>query len=250
MLSKMFRNLYSLLLLPMVFENWIKVFWYLGITIQKGSQRKGLLSLRSGQKLKIRLSHRYDMECYGRNAYLPSFLQVPDGPVILDIGASIGDFTVKCTSSFKNATVLSFKPDPDAFAMLQENVRINGLKNRIHPFQLGVTATEGECMIKDISYDSVTVEEIFRKNRLDRCDLLKMDIEGCEYEVFRSLSEKVLQRINAITMECHVFDGGKDLTDLIRRLKQSGFTIKTTQINMYKTCYLYAKQCVTSSPEK
>jgi len=229
-----------------IFRNTASVIWYLTLVLSKRSlaERERFVMLRRGPTLKIRLSTIHDigsiLECFKRKAYFPCFLQIPKNPVILDIGASIGDFSVLSALKFKNATVFSFEPAQDAFKLLKENILINGFVNRIKPYQFGVTSTTKPLEIEGRFHTTVTIDQIFQKTGIERIDLLKMDIEGYEYEIFSKIGRDTLDRISAITMECHVLQRGERLRELVNCLQRAGFLVKTTRINAYKTAYLYA----------
>ncbi|MBI3608077.1 MAG: FkbM family methyltransferase [Nitrospirae bacterium] len=108
---------------------------YLSANSKQGT---GLVILKGGQKLRIRLKHLYDIgsiiETYHRKVYFPSTLGIPDNATIVDVGASIGDFSVCCASSFHGAKVFSYEPDKDAFELLKENISLNHLEGQIKPY--------------------------------------------------------------------------------------------------------------------
>lgn len=46
---------------------------------------------------------------------------------IIDIGAGIGDYSIYAANGRPNSQVFSFEPYPESFALMQENLRLNGL---------------------------------------------------------------------------------------------------------------------------
>jgi Methyltransferase FkbM domain len=72
------------------------------------------------------------------------------------------------------------------------------------------------------------LESLLTEMRPPRIDLLKMDIEGAEVMVLRSLSKATLQTIGQITVEFHSdpvfgFQLRRDVEDVIRLLQRRGF---------------------------
>jgi len=62
---------------------------------------------------------------------------------------------------------------------------------------------------------------LIQKYSLPRVDLLKLDYEGCEYDVLSSLDTETLMKIRAIFLEYH--DGPRNLPQL---LADNGFRVK------------------------
>lgn len=242
MLLKILRKLHNFFLLPLTFKNWLRVVLYI---LSPVKPETGLAVLRNGQRLRLRLTNTLDIgsviETYKRKVYTPSFFKIPENPVIIDIGASIGDFSVYCAYTFKNAEVFSYEPTPEAFKLVNENIRLNNLEDNIKVFPLAVSGTKKKISIGAELYESASIEDIFKYNKIDRCDLLKMDIEGGEYETLLNTRKEVLKKINKIAMECHIFGTVKDLSKLKDYLIKTGsFEVITTPINIHNICYLYA----------
>jgi FkbM family methyltransferase len=56
------------------------------------------------------------------------------------------------------------------------------------------------------SVQCITLDELFDQHKIGKCDLIKMDIEGAEYETLYSASEETFKRIDRIVGEYHHFD--------------------------------------------
>jgi len=121
---------------------------------------------------------------------------------IIDAGANIGISSVKLQSYYPTAKLISIEPDPGNFKMLEKNIALNKLNavaiqsavwsssTRLYfdrTFRDGrewsVTVTEapneGEYL------QSISLNEIVDKYRIDRIDILKIDVEGSEKEIFK-----------------------------------------------------------------
>lgn len=61
---------------------------------------------------------------------------------------------------------------------------------------------EAQDLLTKEQVDALTVDDLFREYAIDRIDLLKLDIEGSEAEVFAS-SSGWIDRVDAICLELH-----------------------------------------------
>jgi len=71
----------------------------------------------------------------------------------------------------------------------------------------------------------VTLDGVFRDFSIERCDLLKLDCEGAEYEIVYSAPKEKLERIKRITMEYHCGMNQHKPDQLAEYLRQAGFEV-------------------------
>lgn len=164
--------------------------------------------------------------------------------LILDCGANIGLTSMQFAYHFPNSLILSIEPDADNFKQLTENVK--GFKN-VTPLQNAVwssseilkidrsfrdgrdwsirTVKKTENAYQDVQ--SITINEILENTDYTEIDLLKIDIEGAESELFKD--EKVysfLYKTKCIAIEIH--DECVDRIHIYTILKKIGFTLFNT----------------------
>ena len=86
------------------------------------------------------------------------------------------------------------------------------------------TSTGGSSLFREgpesFRVDCTTLPDIFEKQKLEKIDLLKLDCEGAEVEILKTVSDELLHRIRQIVMEIHVPDR---MEPVFGRLLQSGF---------------------------
>lgn len=150
--------------------------------------------------------------------YLNALLARIDSPVVLDIGANIGNHSLAFAT--QAAVVHAFEPLPDVVAVLEHNVRQNGLENiHVHPYALSDENSEAELFknrsgnVGGSSFDrgagdveAVRVpkrvgDEVVGELGLDRIDLIKMDVEAHEAYVLKGLTSTLRDQRPFITME-------------------------------------------------
>lgn len=155
-----------------------------------------------------------------------------DGKTVLDIGANICDSSV--FFALRGASrVIAFEPSYSNFLTLQENIHLNDLDAKIIPLHNGVSAKD--CIIKlpasgsgvmvntldkklteGICVEMISIEKVVNKYNPQ---VLKIDCEGCEYEIFDNLSVDLLQKFETITGEYH----HKGFDVIMKKLHNAGF---------------------------
>lgn len=153
------------------------------------------------------------------------------GSVVVDIGANIGVFAVYAATKGAKR-VYAFEPNIEAYTILCENVRSNGLEDVIRPFNCAISDKDGMVRIPrqsspynsiikndgqdngrqrpvadvDAEYDSVpayTLDRILQEQGVERIDMLKLDCEGAEFDILPGLSTSSCNKISDIRMEYH-----------------------------------------------
>jgi FkbM family methyltransferase len=130
-----------------------------------------------------------------------SFLR--EDAVIFDVGANIGVTSAILATRARRGKVHSFEPSPVAFPLLEATVKANALAT-CTPHRLGCGAQAGELPFFD-NPDSAsashlssagrtlgghncripctTIDSFVAENRIERLDLVKIDVEGFELDV-------------------------------------------------------------------
>jgi FkbM family methyltransferase len=165
---------------------------------------------------------------------------------IFDCGANIGMSTLYFKKMCPNALVSAFEPNPATYRYLQENIHSNHLKD-VTTYMIGLGGTPGETTLytdekleassgasitrhlesKDKKTSEVTITIKKLSDYIDKkIDILKLDVEGAEGEVFDDLKrENKFALIENIYMEYH-YDGihtTYPLSKILSTLEESGF---------------------------
>lgn len=144
---------------------------------------------------------------------------VADPQLIVDGGAHIGCVTVFLARKFPRATILAIEPDSENFELLRRNVAAysNVISIRAalwsEPAVLAVrnpNAQSWEFQMHQASPDDLdkvvglSVAEILRWTEASRIDLLKLDIEGAERELFAVPGcEPWIEHVRQLHIELH-----------------------------------------------
>jgi FkbM family methyltransferase len=150
-------------------------------------------------------------------------LKFPAGSIILDIGANEGMFSILMAKSFPAAKIISLEPVKRTYKQLLDNIVLNHVNN-IVTLNLGLAEESGtrEIIVSNeysggsstvITYNEqdhyketislISLDELFEKSKIKHCRLLKIDIEGMEYESLLVASGS-LKLIDNVVGEIHI----------------------------------------------
>lgn len=164
-----------------------------------------------------------------------------DAPIIIDGGANIGIFSVACLNKKPNCKIIAIEPENRNFELLKRNIGYNcnlikgGIWSHSCKLELidrktgdwGFMVRETDRNDEDI-IEAVSIHDIIMKFNLPQIDLLKLDIEGSEYEIFSNDYNVWLPYINAIVIETHdnIVDGCDETVTKV--LLNEGFFLYAT----------------------
>lgn len=140
-------------------------------------------------------------------------------PIVVDLGANIGAFSLKVFEANSRALVHSVEPSYGTFAILQKN---RGLNPRLdwHVHRFAAWKEDGEIELDEnpaastgsslafsgggVSVPSIRLSTLVRQQGIECIDLLKLDIEGAEEAVLFDNTE-LLDVVDALIIEIHPY---------------------------------------------
>jgi len=141
-----------------------------------------------------------------------------DPKLILDLGAYTGLSTLYYSKKFPNAKIISVEPETSNFKLLVEHTKNNP---NITTINKGIWSSDAKLKIEnknsekwaftlteveeDEPYDivSVTIDTLLSTSGSSVIDILKIDIEGSEKEIFSKNYEPWINKVNIIVIELH-----------------------------------------------
>lgn len=166
---------------------------------------------------------------------------------ILDVGAHIGIFSLYSKALNRTAKIYALEPEEKNFDFLKKNIEANNLCDikifkmalagktearklvvesdsiNHHLLPLEDKGAEGEREHKAVS--AISLQDFLNKNSIDLVGLLKLDIEGGEYEIFEKLLPEDFARIQNIILEYHNYNG-RNSREIEFILRQNGFGVQ------------------------
>lgn len=195
----------------------------------------------------------------------------PENSVVIDIGAHVGVYSLYASQS-KNTKIYAFEPSPENFSLLQENIQQNSVTSRVFawPFAVGPTSGRMRLYLRQnasglhsflpiskatfqITYrrtssnetplvvPCISLKDIFDQHNISRCEVLKIDCEGAEYDILYALPKAYFQRIQTILVEYHHYSKDEKYTGkaLLSFLKNQGFRLqKVVKLGHQGTAWL------------
>lgn len=131
-----------------------------------------------------------------------------NNPVLFDIGANFGYLSLVWANTIcKKGIIYSFEPNPSVYDCFRKSVSVNHLEKIIkhHNFAVGRESGTAEFhfaetssnIISDINSNSnisikiISVDDFAEENKIDRCDMIKIDVDGIEYEILNGAAKTI-----------------------------------------------------------
>lgn len=158
-----------------------------------------------------------------------------NGKDVIDIGSYVGDSAIYF--ALRGAKrIIAVEPHPRAFNEMIENIKLNNLKNVIIPINAGLASKPGKICVEDSvieatigayhkpgecgsSVPAITLSDIVKKFNIGNNAVLKMDCEGCEYDIILNDYESI-KLFNEILFEHHSYKTGIPVEVLLKILSR------------------------------
>jgi len=200
------------------------------------------------------------LRCFWNNHYEKKTLEIwsklsaIEG-IILDIGAHTGIYSLAANNSIKKGQILSFEPHFLNFARLNLNLRGNGFstrtmfmntvgkQNQIQPFsvmnnidyltsggKIGNIKNQFTTQIQTIAIDS-----FLDKTARNNVKLIKIDVEGNEYQCLQGMIDTIKSSKPIIFFECISEKNNLEIETVLKSHDYSFFIIDDTEGFLEKT---------------
>jgi FkbM family methyltransferase len=144
-----------------------------------------------------------------------------DPALIIDAGAHVGCSALFFADQYPNAKIIAVEAEGANYAMLEANVASNPNIESIHaavwkdntPVRLQnpddpgwgfrVEGSPSSEAVGDLEIPAVTIDDLLARSGMQDIDLLKLDIEGAEREVFMADCDAWLSKTKTIVIELH-----------------------------------------------
>jgi FkbM family methyltransferase len=173
------------------------------------------------------------------------FVADNESPYIIDGGANIGLSVAYFKKAFPESRIKAFEADRPIFEVLQRNVASLKLSG-VELFNQALWSSAGKLNFVQEGADSgriadakettsCSVEAVPLAPLLNEpVDLLKLDIEGAEFEVLRSCRSQ-LGQVKRAFVEYHSFtDRPQCLPELLALLVEAGFRLSITSPSVFR----------------
>ncbi|NDB27969.1 FkbM family methyltransferase [archaeon] len=165
---------------------------------------------------------------------------------VFDLGANNGLFIQKMLS-YNVKNIHAFEPNPNALINLYDryennnNVKIinKAVSNKsdklvfhYHPENSTISSFDKNHLIPhlpskelmEIQVDTIRLDDYCNINSINNIDLLKIDVEGAEYDILENLDDAFYKKVKNVLIEFHDNHSGQ-LKNLIKFMREKGFII-------------------------
>ena len=176
---------------------------------------------------------------------------------IFDVGAHVGNISLKYNTLFPNSNIYSFEPFLESYSNLVTNTLVH--KN-IKPFNRGLgeyvgtskfhsniheqtnsllaTHVEGNSNwgnkdilstkeVLDVSL--TTVDQIVEEENIKKIDILKLDVQGAEYKVMagakKSMEKEMISLIYTEIITIPTYENQKEFDEVLKMFRHYGFEL-------------------------
>jgi len=154
--------------------------------------------------------------------------------VVVDAGAHVGVFTLRAATYARK--VIAIEAHPENRSLLIQNIQKNDLQATVqvlpnalwrtretlhlaegtHSGGASLLVEGGEHLVEGVTLDDVLAD-------VERADLLKLDIEGAEFEVLKTCSAETLSKFGAVVGELHPKLAGENAKVAFDAMRAAGF---------------------------
>lgn len=191
-------------------------------------------SFRTGIDLGV-LSH-----LWREGVYIEDTVEMPVLRII-DAGANIGDETLRFRLHYPNAQIVAVEPSALNYKLLFHNFSGDGLTTCLKAALWSSCTDLGLCANPNGNQESfhvtphgelateaihaLTIENIMERMNWTHIDILKLDIEGAEHELFMHNYECWIAKVNAFVFEVPDSDTPETTQLIFERLKGSSYNV-------------------------
>jgi len=205
-------------------DNWFG-FWKHYYTLKRDKGIGDFIGkFRNGMTLQVPkdLMSAFD-EVFLREVYSNNIQMSSENPIIIDIGANVGYFSLFILSQHPKARVIAFEPLKANILLLEKHKAINNLDNlniceqAVHGTEKSITINYNDSIDysvgasilnrakgnESITIPALSIPDIFKENNITNIDLLKIDCEGAEYNIIFNCPDECFKKIENIVIEVH-----------------------------------------------
>ena len=242
-------------------KNWLEF-----LSLYTWNKHRTIIILKNNTKLSVRANSTDQWtihEIVIRDDYKIQELNL-NKKTIIDIGANVGIFTTYCAAKWKDAKIYAYEPIQENVSAINKNLLLNGITKNVSVINAAVSddlngveinidnANNGGHSLlinkgtTKRKIKSVTLEEIFKQHNISKCDLIKMDVEGSEYQILYSTKKNIFNKIKRINLEFHNIDkqhnNGLSLKTFLEKMN---FSVIKVDSSFSDHGYLYCKSKLT-----
>ncbi|MFH8093036.1 MAG: FkbM family methyltransferase [Candidatus Aenigmatarchaeota archaeon] len=159
-------------------------------------------------------------EIYGERKQELIKIPLKSNPVIIDIGAHIGIYSIKKALEFPRGKVIAIEPERKNFEMLLRNKKLNKLKN-LFAYKIALFSKNGKTKLFLDKFGSgqhsligegcrnfervltKKLDNFVKSLNLHEISCIKIDTEGAEFEILKGAKNTIKKYLPLFVIETH-----------------------------------------------
>jgi FkbM family methyltransferase len=176
--------------------------------------------------------------------------------LLLDVGANVGMYTI-WASAIRHSQVIAFEPESMNYSILNKNIMLNNLDQRVQAYSIGLSNTSEFCMLNmqdlrvggsnhaagealnfnlqpmPINFRQGCVvfklDDLIEKKNIPIPSRIKIDVDGFEHKVI-SGATKTLQNSQVTSLLIETNTNLEEHKNMVRDLEDLGFKFSPAQV--------------------
>jgi len=193
----------------------------------------------------VEMYKKFHKEIWEDQEYFRHGLNIKEGDVVVDCGASIGIFSLLAASK-KAKKIISFEFDPSVYEYLVKNSK---KIKKIVPVNALVNNRDIKYLSDNTPKEQVDLAKILKKYELKNIDFLKLDVEGFEFAFILNESDDNILKVKQWAIETHSCGFFADRLQecyftlaILDRFKKLGYECVLEKLHIDTCCYtIYAR---------
>jgi len=186
-------------------------------------QRNNLMAKNSQERPSATIEVDFDLITVNHHTFINA---LDHNSTVVDLGGNRGGFSKVILGLFSCKKVIVVEGNPQLIPVIKNNVLLYEEQVEVIPALIGPAYSEKvdfhltedpeaslvdkslnhtQNFIKTVSVKMITMDYIYQRTENEKIDLLKVDIEGMEWEILNKLTKADFERIDQITVEFHDF---------------------------------------------
>lgn len=177
---------------------------------------------------------------------------VSPGSCVIDVGANVGEVSMNMAQRAGDmGRIIAFEPDPLNYKLLQKNLSLNTFKNILTiPKGLGDSnakyafsrnlsnsggnriASVNSSSIQEAFIETIKLDDFIIENNIEKVDVLKIDVEGFEYNVLKgaiNVLAKFKPKLFIELNDNNLKDQGSSSEELLRLIESLSYKISNAE---------------------
>ena len=169
---------------------------------------------------------------------------IQSNDVIIDIGAHVGNFTLKASRRAENGLIVAIEPHPLNFKILVKNIKLNEIENVI-PLNIALAdynnltklyiskTSEGHSILPNrtrekrfVKVKARTLDSVINELGIEKVNFIKADVEGAELKVLMG-AQKVLKSNKNLSVAIAAYHYPEESQEVSRFLASMGFKVSS-----------------------